>query len=237
MNVLLIGHGKMGQLIEKLAPENNICIAKIAKRTDSLTTSMLSGIDAIIDFSSPEHIMDRIKAALLLKVPMVVGTTGWEEHRAEVEKLVASNHGALIASANFSLGMALFSRLVKEASEVFSKFDHYDVSLFEQHHRQKKDHPSGTAKELAKILIDASQKKKTSVSNLTPGAIEKEALHIASLRCGHNPGEHQVFFDGPDDTITLSHTARSRNDFAKGALIAAKWIIGKKGFFTVDDLI
>ncbi len=237
MKALLIGHGKMGQMIEKLAPENEVTISNIIERSDLLTPALLSGIDVIIDFSGPDGILSRIETALIAHVPMCIGTTDWQELKEAAKKLVQKHDGALIVSSNFSLGFALFSQLVKTAAALFSKLEDYDVSISERHHREKKDHPSGTAKELAQTILASMPKKKKVISDLQPGAIEKESLHIASDRVGYFAGEHQVIFDGPDDTITLSHNARNRHNLAKGALIAAKWIIGKKGYFTVEDLL
>jgi 4-hydroxy-tetrahydrodipicolinate reductase len=237
MKALLIGHGKMGKLIESMAGEFGIEIAGIIEYGDTLSKKNLHGIDVAIDFSSPDHILDRIETVSQEKIPLVIGTTGWDQDMEAAHAIIRKNTSAMLTAANFSFGVALFCKLVKYAAHLFAKFDHYDVALFEQHHRQKKDHPSGTAKNLGKIVLSEMPRKKEVITSCPHGEIDPSHLHITSLRVGHHPGEHTVIFDGPDDTIRLTHSARSRHDFARGALLGAKWIMGKSGSFTMEDLV
>lgn len=237
VRALLIGHGKMGQMVESLAPEFLVDIGPIIEINDTLNQKALERVDVAIDFSSPNHILDRIKFLSSHKVPLVIGTTGWDQDLEEAKRIIQQNGSACIAAPNFSFGVAIFSKLTRFAAQLFSKFDHYDVAIREEHHRQKKDHPSGTAKNLAKIVLQEMPRKKATVTNLSDGAIAPDLLQVASIRSGFNPGEHSIIFDGPDDTISLTHAARNRQDFAKGALHAARWIVGKKGFFTMEDMI
>lgn len=237
MKILLIGHGKMGKMVTEIAPEFGVEIAHIVDSKQQLTTKMAQDVDVAIDFSSPQNILSRIETLLSHHIPIVIGTTGWHEEQKQAQALVQKHQGSLFYSANFSMGVLLFVEVVKEAAALFSKLDHYDVGCIETHHNQKKDHPSGTARMIAEAILENMQSKKKILTELPDGAIEKDALHIASLRTGSFPGKHEVIFDGPDDTITISHTARTRHDFARGALIAAQWLAGKKGFFTMKDML
>jgi len=237
MKALLIGHGKMGKLIESMAPEFGIEIAQIIEYGQTLSKKNLHGIDVAIDFSSPDHILGRIETVSQERIPLVIGTTGWDGEIESAQAIIKKNTSAMLVAPNFSFGVALFSKLVTYASHLFSKFEHYDVALFEQHHRGKKDHPSGTARALGKIVLSEMPRKKEVITTTPHGAIDPSHLQITSLRLGHHPGEHRVIFDGPDDTITLTHSARSRHDFARGALYGAKWIQGKSGSFTMEDLL
>jgi len=221
IQVLLIGYGKMNKLIHELASEYDVNIRRTLKSDDHLSESVFEGIDVAIDFAAAEGILDRIQLACKMQVPLVVGTTGWNEHFDAAKTIVERLQGTLIHSANFSIGVHLYMRLMKEAARTLKR---YDVAIHEEHHNQKKDAPSGTAKELARIVLDSIPEK-------------KETLTIASTRCGFQPGKHAVIFDGPDDTIELVHTARNRNGFARGALEAARWIQNKKGIFTIEDLL
>lgn len=237
MKILLIGHGKMGKLIAESAPEFGIEIAHIADSKQPLSAKMAQDVAVAIDFSSPQNILSRIELLLSHNIPIVIGTTGWLDAQKQAQALVQKHQGALFYSANFSMGAFLFVEVVKEAAALFSKLDHYDVGCIETHHNQKKDHPSGTARMIAEAILENMHSKKKILTELSDGAIAKDALHIASLRTGSFPGKHEVIFDGPDDTITICHTARTRNDFARGALISAQWLIGKKGFFTMKDML
>jgi len=227
----------MGQLIERLAPEYATSIITTINRADPFSENSIASADVVIDFSGPEHILQRIQCCGKTRVPMVIGTTGWDQEKAAAKEIVAQLQSAVIVSANFSMGIALFLQMVRQAAQQMNRWPHYDVAIQEQHHRQKKDHPSGTAKMIADVLIQELDRKEKTTSQLDADAVDPTSLHIASLRCGQVPGTHEVIFDGPDDTITLTHTARSRHDFARGALQAASWIIDKKGFFTAEDML
>lgn len=153
----------------------------------------------------------------------MIGTTGWEEHFDAVQQYVKKYQIGLLYSPNFSMGVQLFFKIVAEAASLIGPFESYDVGLLEEHHKHKLDRPSGTAKRLAEILTDRLQR--------------KEELSVASLRCGSIPGTHTVLFDSTVDTITLTHQAHNREGFAAGAVLAAEWLQGKQGFFTMDDML
>lgn len=226
MKIGLIGSGAMGKLIKILAEENNHEITVIIDETDARLSAArlaekLQGLDVAIDFSIAEAVQRNVEACVLADVPIVEGTTGWNADRETIERLVKENNGSLIFGANFSIGVNLFYRIADFASELFSKFPEYEVFIEEQHHSRKKDTPSGTALKLKDIVaVHIGQ-------NLT----------VSSTRAGNIPGTHRVGFDGVADQILIEHAARSREGFASGALLAAKWIVGKQGFFEFADVI
>jgi 4-hydroxy-tetrahydrodipicolinate reductase len=226
MKIALIGYGKMGKLIEQLAKEAGDEITAILDEVDANSSAeevakKLSGADVAIDFSSADAVKRNVEACMIAGVALVEGTTGWNSRRAEIEKLVREKNGAFVFGANFSVGVNLFYRVVNIASELFSKFKHYEVFIEEQHHSRKKDAPSGTALKL-KEIVSLHLKKDFSVS---------------STRAGNIPGTHRVGFDGSADQILLEHTARNREGFASGALVAAHWIIGRKGFYEFSEVM
>lgn len=225
MKIALIGYGKMGKEVEKSALARGHIITERAEA------------DLWIDFAHKEGILSRINEALLQKKPFVIGTTGWHDLLAEAQKRTLEADGTLMVSANFSLGVNLFLSVVKEASRLLYPFDSYDVAGFELHHNQKADSPSGTAKMMAEALLSRFPTKKRALFDCPNRPIAKDELQISSLRVGHLPGTHSVIFDSPADTITLTHEARSRAGFALGAIIAAEWVQGKTGFFTMQDLM
>jgi 4-hydroxy-tetrahydrodipicolinate reductase len=160
-----------------------------------------------------------VKACILARVPIVEGTTGWNEERGEIESVIKD--GAMVYGANFSVGVNLFYKIADYASELFAKFPEYEVFVEEQHHSRKKDAPSGTALKLKEVVA---------------GHIAKH-ISVSSTRAGNIPGTHRVGFDGAADQVLLEHTARSREGFAAGAILAAEWIVGKKGFYEFTDIM
>ena len=216
----------MGKLIEQLARDDNHEIAVIIHEADAnLSASELSeklkNVDAAIDFSSAEAVSRNIEACVLARVPIVEGTTGWNGELENVKKLVNENNGALVYGANFSVGVNLFYRIVNYSAELFAKFDDYETFIEEQHHSRKKDQPSGTALKLEAIVKQHI----------------KQNFSIAATRAGNIPGTHRVGFDSAADQILLEHTARSRDGFAAGALVAANWIAGKTGVYEFTDVM
>jgi len=226
MKIALIGYGAMGKLIKTLAENQNHEIAVIiAESSANLSAEALAeklkGAQAGIDFSVAEAVRRNVEACLFANVPLVEGTTGWNAEKESIKKLVEEKQGAFVFGANFSVGVNLFYRVVDFASEIFAKFEDYEAFIEEQHHSRKKDLPSGTALKL-KDIIAKSIKKDFSVS---------------STRAGNIPGTHRVGFDGNADQILLEHFARSREGFASGAILAAEWIVGKKGFYEFTDVM
>ncbi|MBS0634891.1 MAG: 4-hydroxy-tetrahydrodipicolinate reductase [Verrucomicrobia bacterium] len=236
----------MGKLIAELAPRYDVAISGIvAPRAvfgevvcyNSLTDEAIESCDIAIDFSTPRDIVERLQPLIKAKKPIVVGTTGWEKQEKELRKLVHDHHAALLYSPNFSLGVALFARLVSYASHLFAPFQQYDVGMMEMHHRQKQDAPSGTAIALAAALMEHYPHRTLTHDLAKSKGLESEQVHLASYRSGYHPGTHEVIFDSTVDTVQLTHRARNREGFAQGALEAAYWLIDKKGFYTLEDMI
>ena len=222
MKIALIGHGAMGTLIERLAVEKGHEISAVTGRSEG-SFSGLRGADVAIDFTAADAVRRNVEMCVRAAVPLVEGTTGWNEQRRDIEKIVEDGDGAMVFGANFSIGVNLFYKIAGFAAELFAKFPEYESFIEEQHHSRKTDAPSGTALEIKDIIS-----KWVSVGD------------IASTRAGNIPGTHRIGFDGPADQILLQHSARSREGFALGAIMAAEWIINKKGFFefsaVMDDI-
>lgn len=227
MKIAVVGYGKMGKIVERIALERG---HSVVARFDidnnvggaGLTAESLAGADAAIEFSTPEAAMANIRRLVALRVPTVVGTTGWYAQLDEVERLVAANNAALVWGANFSIGVNLFFKLVRDASALLARYNQYDPFLIEAHHKFKKDAPSGTAFILNRMMREA-------YGDRTP--------KVVSVRAGHIPGTHEVGFDSEADTITLTHTARNREGFAAGAVLAAELIADKQGIYEFPELL
>lgn len=232
MKIALIGYGAMGKIVARLAVERGHEIAGVLGSgelglSEQEIAAVLEGSDVAIDFTVAEAVRRNVEAAVIAKVPIVVGTTGWNEQRQEIENVVKSENGAMVFGANFSIGVNLFYRIADFAAELFAKFPEYEVFIEEQHHSRKKDAPSGTALKLRDI-VEASLSKR---------ADEGVRVPVASTRAGNIPGTHRVGFDGPADQILLEHSARSREGFAAGAILAAEWLVGKTGIFDFSEIV
>ncbi|MGI9055506.1 MAG: 4-hydroxy-tetrahydrodipicolinate reductase, partial [Pyrinomonadaceae bacterium] len=222
MKIALIGYGKMGRIIESLAQEKgDEIVSRIDETNFENLSEQLEAADVAIDFSNAEAVRKNVEACLAANIPLVEGTTGWNADKDEIKNLVESKNGAFVFGANFSVGVNLFYRIAGFASELFSKFDDYEAFIEEQHHSKKLDAPSGTALKL-KEIVEQNIKKDFSVS---------------ATRAGRIPGTHRVGFDGNADQIRLEHFARSREGFATGAILAANWIVGRKGFYEFTDVM
>lgn len=230
MKIALLGYGKMGQVIERIALERGHEI--VLKKDETNTFEGLSNADVAIDFSVPTAAVDNISSCFHANVPVISGTTGWLEHYDAVVALCNEKKGAFISSSNFSLGVNLFFELNEYLAKIMSKFDNYTVDMEEIHHTQKLDAPSGTAISLAKGVI-----KNSSYTNWTLDHPKKDQIHIEAKRIGTVPGTHTVTYNSAVDEIEIKHTAHNREGFALGAVIAAEWIIGKKGIFTMKDVL
>jgi 4-hydroxy-tetrahydrodipicolinate reductase len=223
----IIGYGKMGKLIERLAPEYGFEVgAKFSGRENphaqALSHETLRGIDVAMEFTTPAAAPQNIRRLAVLGINTVVGTTGWLEQLPALRAAIADGKTGLVWAANFSVGVNLFLQTVARAAALFANHPEYEAWAWEIHHSAKKDAPSGTLKKLAEEIRDAGYTRPLSVSSSRAGAI---------------PGTHEIGFDSVDDTITLRHTARSREGFARGALQAARWIAGKKGFFEFKEIL
>ncbi len=232
----IVGYGKMGKEIEKLAQEKGFLITDIFDLNNPLSIGKKYDFDVAIEFTTPDSVIDNVKILSYLKKNIVIGTTGWFDRMDEVKSIVESNGIGAIFSPNFSIGVNILFTIIKEASKILNHFEDYDIIIEEIHHNQKKDAPSGTAIKIAKIILDFIKRKKRISTDLTPN--NNEFLKIASLRVGNIFGIHKVLFDSFFDTIEIAHTAKNRKGFALGALLAAKMIHNKQGFFefTLENL-
>lgn len=245
MRIALIGYGKMGKEVERVARTRGIEITAIIDpkaeqkkgQYREITAEALSNADVAIDFTTPPAAIGNIRKVTELGKNMVVATTGWYGKLDEAKHIVQSTGTGLIYSSNFSVGVNVYFRIIEEAAKLFNKVDAYDVYGYEAHHNQKLDSPSGTAKTAADILLKNIERKKKAVYDKLDRKIEPDELHFASIRAGSIPGTHVVGFDSEADTIELKHVARNRSGFAAGALMAAEWIKGKRGFYTMNDFM
>jgi len=234
MRIALIGYGKMGKEIEAAALAAGDTIVQKFDVDRPADVASLSDADVCIEFSTPETVVGNIQLALKAQKDIVVGTTGWYDRLPELKALVA--HSGLLYSANFSVGVNMYFRIVAAAAELMRNAKDYDPYIHELHHRQKADSPSGTALRLADILLKRIDRKKSIATQRMDGKIAPDALHVTSTRVGTFAGTHTVGFDSEADLIEITHTARSRKGFALGALRAAHWLHGRKGVFTMDDV-
>ena len=234
MKIGLIGYGKMGREIEAIARAQGDTIAQVFELGSEVHSSALRDIDVCIDFSIPEAVLANIRAAVEARTAIVVGTTGWYEHLPELKAVVKES--ALLYSANFSLGMNYFFRIVRHAAALMNRAPEYDPYVHEVHHRQKIDSPSGTALRLAQILLNEIDRKKEMLGKPPEGKIDPATLHVTSTRAGVVAGTHTIGFDSEADFIELTHVAKTRRGFALGALAAARWLNGRKGIYTMDDV-
>jgi len=225
MKLALIGYGAMGQLVAKLANEQGHQVVLTldiddASRSVEDLANALRGCDVAIDFSVADTVLKNAEACARARVPMVVGTTGWQSQVDNVERIVTERSGALIYGANFSVGVQVFYRIAARAAELFRDLEAYDGFIEEAHHKRKRDAPSGTAVQLRKTVA---------------GGMGRD-VPVTSTRAGYIPGTHRLGFDSVADQITLTHTARSREGFAAGALLAAGWIIGRQGVYEFSEV-
>jgi 4-hydroxy-tetrahydrodipicolinate reductase len=235
MNIALIGYGKMGKEIEAIAVKrkHKIVLQVEKDNADLVTENDLKKADVAIEFTTPHTVVDNIKKCIEARLPVVVGTTGWYEHFAEVEKLCLQKKSALFYATNFSVGVNLFFKVNKYLAALMNKYEEYDVSMEEIHHIHKLDKPSGTAITLAdQILGNLDRKNKWSLDDKS-----KDTLFIKDVREGEVPGTHIIKYHSEVDDIEIMHKAHNRKGFALGAVIAAEFIAGKKGIYTMDDII
>ncbi|MCM0668531.1 MULTISPECIES: 4-hydroxy-tetrahydrodipicolinate reductase [Flavobacterium] len=230
MKIALLGYGKMGKVIERIALERG---HEIVLRKDEFNTyDGLSTADVAIDFSVPSAAVSNISASFNANVPVVSGTTGWLEHYDEMIALCNEKKGGFISSSNFSLGVNIFFGLNEYLAKIMKQFDSYKVSMEEIHHIHKLDAPSGTAISLAQGVIQNSD-----YANWTMDEAKKNEIHIEAKRIGEVPGTHTVNYDSAIDSIEIKHTAHNREGFALGAVVAAEWLAGKQGIFSMKDVL
>ncbi len=227
MKIALLGYGKMGKLLEALAPSQGMEVAlKLDEYNNregaGITAANFRGVDVALDFSTPEAAADNIPRVVALGVNLVVGTTGWQEHLKPIQTLVKRHGTGLVYGSNFSIGVNVFYRIVGAAAGWLKDQPDYDPWVHEMHHKMKRDAPSGTALKLRDLLS---------------AQYGSRPIDVSSARAGSVPGTHTVGFDSEADTITLTHSARSRTGFALGALYAADWIRGKKGCYEFSEVL
>jgi 4-hydroxy-tetrahydrodipicolinate reductase len=227
MRLLVVGHGRMGRLVEGLAPSYGFDVAGVLEADSNaggagVTAERCRGVDVAVDFSTAEATLATVPRLAAHGVSLVVGTTGWQAREAEIREAVAQAGVGAVVAANFSLGANVLDALVESAGRLLSDADSYGAFIHEAHHAAKKDAPSGTALVLRRALERGGYARPVDVS---------------STRAGHIPGTHTVGFDGPAETLALVHTVRDRATFAHGALAAARWVVGRKGWFTMRDVL
>jgi 4-hydroxy-tetrahydrodipicolinate reductase len=241
MKIALIGYGKMGKIIEKIAIDRgHTIVLKIDKENAAtVTDEQLKEADVAIEFTMPQSAVTNMEWCFRNRVPVVVGTTGWTQQLDEVKKMCKSNKGALFFASNFSLGVNLFFRLNERLAELMKPYPEYRAVLEEIHHVHKLDAPSGTALTLAEGVLGKMDRTKSWKSYLEncPPATPADELPVVSKRTGEVPGTHTVTYTSSVDRISITHEAFSREGFALGAVIAAEWMPGKKGVFGMDDLL
>jgi len=230
MKIALLGYGKMGKVIERIALERGHEI--VLKKDEFNTYDGLSTADVAIDFSVPSAAVSNISASFNANVPVVSGTTGWLEYYDEMIALCNEKKGGFISSSNFSLGVNIFFGLNEYLAKIMNQFDSYKVSMEEIHHIHKLDAPSGTAISLAQGVIQNSN-----YANWTLEEAKANEIHIEAKRIGEVPGTHTVTYDSPIDSIEIKHTAHNREGFALGAVIAAEWLAGKQGIYSMKDVL
>jgi 4-hydroxy-tetrahydrodipicolinate reductase len=221
MKILLVGHGRMGQLVESLAGSYDAEIVGVITRSDA-AIEHVPAADVAIDFSLPAAVSHNLPNLAAHGLNIVVGTTGWQADEAKLRDIAAKAKIGVVASANFSLGVNIFQHAVESAAARFAKLDNVGAWIHEAHHAAKTDAPSGTALMLKKTMEQAGYGR---------------PIDVSSARAGFIPGTHTVGFDGPAETVALTHTVRDRAVFAHGALVAAKWLRGRHGWFTMKDVV
>lgn len=236
MRIALLGYGKMGKAIEKLACDagHSVSFKISSKNTAEISQISIDNTDVVIEFSTPSTVVENIKSIVLKGLPIVVGTTAWQDSRKEIEDFVTTNKGAMIAASNFSIGVNLFWAMNKKLAELMNDYPQYDVKIMEAHHMAKLDSPSGTAVTTADHIIDKLDRK-SSWKESHHG--ESSDLLINALRQPQVKGTHAVKYTSEIDDIELKHVAKSRDGFAKGSIIAAEWLIGKEGVYGMDEVL
>lgn len=248
VNIVVHGYGKVGKLVamHSKADANFNVIATISRNDTrathkSIKNVRLESVDVIIDFSTSSAFTSLFQyvARNYPKIRVVTGTSGWDQEESKITKAVESNKMYLLHGANFSVGTALFMKIVSYSTELFDSFENFDISLLDIHHRHKRDMPSGTAQKIAQNILDKSRTKKKVLYGLSENPIHDSELHVNCLRVGENKGFHEVTFDGADEVIKVSQQTRDRGVYAQGALLATKWLVGQKesGFYTFDSCL
>lgn len=232
MKIALLGYGKMGKIIEQVAVDRgHEIVCRVNSNADDVD---LGTPDVAIDFSTPSAAASNIYRCFEANTPVVVGTTGWYDQFPAIEAEALKNDKALFYATNFSVGVNIFFELNKQLARVMNRFEEYDPSMVETHHCEKLDAPSGTAITLGEGIIDQLERKNTWLND---AAFKEDELTILSRREPDVPGTHEITYSSPIDEISIKHEAKNRMGFATGAVLAAEWLVGKTGVFTMRDLL
>ena len=230
MKIALVGYGKMGKIIDEISQSRGHEV--VARLKETPNRESLKDADVVIEFSNPEAAFENIKVCLENKIPVICGTTGWLDKKPEIERIAVEQNSAFLYGSNFSLGVNLFFAINEKLAKLMNNVDEYQCQLEEIHHIHKKDAPSGTAISIAEGIIENSKYEAWKLDETK----DKE-LGIFALREDEVPGTHSVFYRSEVDEIEIKHTAFNRNGFALGAVIAAEWIVGKQGVFSMKDVL
>lgn len=235
MKVAIIGYGKMGREIEKILLQRGHEVALVidVNNAADLNAENMKNIDVAIEFTTPSTAYDNIRKCLECGTAVVSGTTGWTTRLAELQALCREKGGAMFYASNYSIGVNLMFRLNRELARMMNAFSQYKLTMTETHHTEKKDSPSGTAVTLAEDVIARMDSKKGWVNEPTE---DDSLIGIESFRVGMNPGEHSVTYTSEDDVLEIRHSIKNRRTLAQGAVIAAEFLCGKQGIFTMEDL-
>ena len=230
MKIALVGYGKMGKIIDEISLSRGHEV--VARLKETPNRESLKDADVVIEFSNPEAAFENIKVCLENKIPVICGTTGWLDKKPEIERIAVEQNSAFLYGSNFSLGVNLFFALNEKLAKLMNNVDEYQCQLEEIHHIHKKDAPSGTAISIAEGIIENSKYEAWKL-----GETKDKELGIFAIREDEVPGTHSVFYRSEVDEIEIKHTAFNRNGFALGAVIAAEWIVGKQGVFSMKDVL
>ncbi len=235
MRIALLGYGKMGKVIEKIAISRGHDIILTIDNTNEWKekSNLLNTTDIAIDFSTPNNILDNINQCFKRNIPLVVGTTGWYSEIDNLKKKFDIDNNSFLWASNFSIGVNIFFKINQELAKLMNKYNNYNVSIEEIHHKAKLDAPSGTAISLANDIINNIDRKKDWILE---NSKDPNSINITSKRIDPVPGTHRIKYESEIDNIEIIHTAKSRDGFAMGAVIAAEWLVNKKGWYEFKDV-
>lgn len=235
MKIAIIGYGKMGKAVEQEAKRLSISVSKIIDTFSELKNASFSKDEVAIEFTEPDACVENLKILIEKGASVVCGTTSWYDKKPEIENLVKKYNTGLLYAENFSIGVQTFYKILEYAAKRFNKLSYYDAMLYEAHHKNKKDAPSGTARRAGEIVCEGIARKTKIVTGNINRALAPEEIHISSARCGNIIGEHRAIFDSEYDSIEINHISKGREGYSLGAIKCAEWLCGKKGVFSIED--
>lgn len=235
VKIAIVGYGKMGRAIEQIAKNSSISVSRIIDNEDNLKSASFAQDEVAIEFTTPSSCIKNVEILAKKGVNIVCGTTGWYDDLERFKKIIMDHNVGFIYSSNFSVGVNIFWQTIAHISKLMNKIDDYDVMGFELHHKHKKDSPSGTAIQTGEILLENLDRKTKLVTNVDERNLLPEELHFSAVRGGEIIGKHTILFDSIYDSIEISHTSKSRDSYAIGAIKSAQWLHGKKGFFEFQN--